>query len=157
METFFSPEDEFIYDLVAEYYDNPKMYFVKKDKQYSIYGIQIPSLLMNAKRFLLATVPASVDESTKNLRELSWSTFQIRTLTDSSIYHNLPIANYRQKRNPKYNFTLQVEKRDKRVTTYQTPYKLTVSLLHVKGLEYEYPNEGTFISALETFQTLLIL
>ena len=159
MNPFFSPNEQHVYNLVSTYYDNPQMHLIRKDGDKTLYGVQIPSLLMNAKRFLIATVQNSdeMHPARRSLRDLPWTTFQIRTLGHDNPYNFLPIVNYRQKRDPQYSFSLQVSSRNKKVTTYTSPYDFTVSLLHVKGLEFEYPNEGTFISALETFQTIIML
>lgn len=159
MNTFFSPDNEYIYDLVSNYYDNPTMQFIKNENNSVFYGVQIPSLLMNAKRFLIAIASSSSgqDQRPKSLRNIAWKSFQIRTLSHENSYNFLPMVNYKQKRDPKYSFNLQVQSRDKKITTYETPFAFTVSLLHTKNIEYEYPNEGTFISALETFQTILML
>ena len=54
-EPFFSPDDEYIYNLIVEYYDNPVLHKVQDENGQSIFGIQLPSLLLNSKRFLLAT------------------------------------------------------------------------------------------------------
>ena len=49
--------------------------------------------------------------------------------------------------------------RDTKVSSYKTVKEtpLQVSLLHVKGIEYEYANEGNLQTALETYQTILQL
>ena len=158
MNTFFSPDNEYIYQLVSTYYDNPTMYFIKTENNSTLYGVQIPSLLMNSKRFLIAITDSKVsDTSSRKLRQIVWKTFQVRTLAHDNPYNSLPITNYKQKRDACFSFPLQVISRNKQITTYKSTYEFTVSLLHTKGIEYEYPNEGTFISSLETFQTIIQL
>lgn len=154
-EPFFSPDDEYIYNLIVEYYDNPILYKVQDENGQSIFGIQLPSLLLNSKRFLLATTKFCPEQK-KNLKDVPWKFLQIRTLNNQHKYTSLPVITYKQKRNDKFFFPLQVASRNREITTYSTPYDtIDVSLLHVKGIEFEYPNEGTFISALETFQTII--
>jgi hypothetical protein len=60
------------------------------------------------------------------------------------------------KRTPELQRRLKVVHRDREVTTYQVDsLPIHVSLLHMRKMEYEYPDEGTLISALETFRTIL--
>lgn len=157
MTTFFSPEKEYIYDILSEYYDNPLLYKIKSENGVSIFGIQLPSLLLNEKRFLIVTFNGSIYEQ-QRLRNIPWTTLQVRTLTNNNEYNNLPIFKYKVKRFAVYNEPLKVITRTKDITHYKTKeLPIEVSLLHTKGLEYEYPNEGTLISALETFQTVIKL
>jgi hypothetical protein len=52
-----------------------------------------------------------------------------------------------------YNWSNGINRSDFEALSELPP--LTVSLLHCKNQEYEYPNEGNLVSALETFQTVL--
>ena len=145
MNTFFSPDNEYIYDLISNYYDNPTMHFIKKENNSVFYGVQIPSLLMNAKRFLIAITASSENSSkSKPIRDIAWKSFQIRTLSHDNTYNFLPMVNYKQKRDAKFSFNLQVKSRDKKITTYKTPFDFSVSLLHTKNIEFEYPNVFIF-------------
>jgi hypothetical protein len=60
------------------------------------------------------------------------------------------------KRTPPYQRRLRVLSRTNSVTTYEVDeLPVRVSLLHTRNQEYEYPDEGTLLSALETFRTVI--
>ena len=145
MNTFFSPEKEYIYDIFSNYYDNPLLYKIKDENGFSL----------NEKRFLIVTTKGTLEQQ-KRLRNIPWLTLQVRTLTNNNQYNHLPVFKYKVKRLPEYNEPLVVQSRTKEITHYKTSkLPINVSLLHSKGLEYEYPNDGTLISALETFHTII--
>ena len=155
MNTFFSPEKEYIYDIFSDYYDNPLLYKIKNENGFSLFGIQLPSLLLNEKRFLIVTTNGNFDNQ-RRLRNIPWLTLQVRTLTNNNQYNNLPTFKYKVKRKSEFNEPLSVVHRTKEITNYKTEkLPINVSLLHSKGLEYEYPNDGTLISALETFHIIV--
>jgi len=158
MQFFQSPERDYIYQLVYNYYDNPTMIKVKDaDDRFSMYACQLPCLLMNEKRYLI--VLGHKDYNTvgdgQELKDFRWISFQARSLQEEA-YKNLPIHNYKIKREDKYMIPLKIKSRSNEISIYDTELPpLTVSLLHCKNQEYEYPNEGNLVSALETFQTVL--
>jgi hypothetical protein len=68
----------------------------------------------------------------------------------------LPVHNFSIKRDDRYKITLRLKSRAKDITIYEEDSGLfEVSLLHTRNNEFEYPNEGTLVSALETYQTLI--
>lgn len=122
-----------------------------------MYATQIPCFLMNEKRYVIAlTAPDQEMEGHQlPLGHLRWKSFMSRSLTDESLSY-LPVQNYSIKREDKYQLPLKIRSRSREVSIYdcgESP--LQVSLLHSKNQEYEYPNEGNLVSALETFQTIL--
>ena len=153
--TFFSLEQQYFYDILVEYYDNPLLYKIRDDETISVFGAQIPSLLLNEHHYLIATCPRNTNISL-HLRDIPWLSLQTRT-SENELYTNLPKIQYKKKKEAKFQLPLQIVSRDKKVSIYKTTKEtpLEVSLLHVKGLEYEYANEGTLQTALETFQTIL--
>ena len=90
------------------------------------------------------------------LNDISWTSFQVRTLEDEK-YSHLPKIKYRIKKENKFGTPLHLISRNTDISSYKTNLNLplTISLLHIKGLEYEYSNEGTIQSALETHETIL--
>ena len=52
---FFSPEQQYFYDILVEYYDNPTLYKIKDDENISVFGIRVPSLLLNENHYLICT------------------------------------------------------------------------------------------------------
>ena len=60
------------------------------------------------------------------------------------------------KREPVYYSKIYIKDRNENISTYSSDLSgLLVSLLHTKKLKFEYPNEGSLISALETYQTVV--
>ena len=92
----------------------------------------------------------------RKLKDTSWLTLQLRTLENDDGFFNLPLNNNSVKREEKYFLPLQVSSRDNQITVYLcSKAPIQVSLLHTKGIEYEYPNDGNLVSALETYQTII--
>lgn len=155
MEVFSNPIKEYIYRIFTEYYDNMKMTKMKDDDNFSIYMARLQCLLLNERRFLIVIVardqfPPSYQTDLSSLR---WLSLQIRNLEDE---YSLPPQSYQMKRTPEFQRRLKVLKRSPEVTTYQVDdLPCHVSLLHTRNNEYEYPNEGSLISALETFRTIV--
>ena len=156
MEFFNYSERDAVYELLSGYYDDPLMNKIKDIKgEQSMYGVQLPCFLLNEKRYLIAIVPYAEQSKTIHLRDLRWTTLMIRALQDESL-QNLPVHNYTIKRDDRFRIALRVKSRNKGITIYdETNGIFEVSLLHTRNNEYEYPNEGTLVSALETYQTLL--
>lgn len=158
MEVFSDPVKDYTYRLFAEYYDNMTLTKVRDDdNKFSIYMARLPCLLLNEQRFLIAVMaldrfPPSYQ---KPLADLRWVSLQVRNLEEEL---PLPVATqpYTMKRTPDFQRRLRVLSRTSDVTTYTIDdLPIRVSLLHSRGQEYEYPNEGTLVSALETFRTIL--
>jgi len=159
MKFFQYPERDYVYELISSYYDDPIMIKIKNvDRDtFAMYAIQLPCLLMNEKRFLIAlTLNDQRPEGTnEKLSDLRWTSFMIRSLNDETLVH-LPIHRYSIKRDHRYTIPLQITFRNKEISTYKTEMGVfLISLLHTKNQEYEYPNEGNLVSALETFQTVI--
>lgn len=154
---FFSPEQQYFYDILVEYYDNPTLYKIKDDENISVFGIRVPSLLLNENHYLICTCPITKNNALP-LREIPWLSFQTRT-NDNELYSHLPKIQYKMKKDAKFKLPLEIVSRDTKVSSYKTVKEtpLEVSLLHVKGIEYEYANEGNLQTALETYQTILQL
>lgn len=155
---FIQPEKEYIYSLLQEYYGSPDLVKIRDDEELSIYGVQLPCLLLNERRFLILLCPRDVVSTgrAKNMKDLRWTSLQSRTLSDEQFAH-LPIHNdFRVHRDAKFALPLSIHHRTQKVSSYRTDgYPIDVSLLHQKNNEFEYPNEGTLMSALETYQTIV--
>jgi len=157
MQYFQYPERDYIYKLIYTYYNDPIMIKIKDIEKFSMYAIQLPCLLMNEKRFLIAL---TINDGYKTghqekLSNLRWKSFMVRALNDESLF-SLPVHNYTIKRDENYMIDLSIKSRNPHISIYSTKTGIfQVSLLHTKNQEYEYPNEGNLVSALETFQTIL--
>lgn len=156
---FFShPERQNVYDLIISHVGNPLMKKTRTDEKYSIYMVEVASMLLNEKRFFIAisfndTRPLG---STDYLSNIKWSSFQARTLLDGYSL-DIPIHNYIVNRGIASSIVIKISSRDKTISTYNAEKcpSISISLIHTKNQEYEYPNEGNIASALETFQTII--
>ena len=155
--SFFSVEYQYIYNLISDYYENPLLFKIKDEKNYSLFGAQLSSFLLNERYYIICTT-SIINESKMKLKEIPWTSFQVRTITDDK-YSDLPKIKYKIKKENKFGTPLQLISRNNNISSYKTKENLplTISLLHTKGLEYEYSNHGTIHSALETHQTILQL
>jgi hypothetical protein len=157
MQIFQNPERDYIYQLISKYYDEPIMTKTKNVDSLSMYVCQLPCLLMNEKRYLIAIVHKDDHELgyTQSLNTFRWISFQVRSLQEES-YQNIPIHQYKIKRDDRFMIGLTIKNRNQEISVYDSELGVfTVSLLHCKNQEYEYPNEGNLVSALETYQTVL--
>lgn len=157
MQFFQNPERDYIYQLISKYYDEPIMTKTKNVDSLSMYVCQLPCLLMNEKRYLIAIVHKDDYDLgyTQPLSAFRWISFQVRSLQEES-YQNIPIHQYKIKRDDRFMIGLTIKNRSQEISVYDSELGVfTVSLLHCKNQEYEYPNEGNLVSALETYQTVL--
>ena len=155
MEIFSNPIKEYIYQMFADYYDNMKMTKIKDDEKFSIYMARLQCLLLNERRFLIVVVPRDQFPPSyqQELATLRWVSLQIRNLEEE---YPLSPQSYQMKRTPEFQRRLKVLERNTEVTTYKVEdLPCHISLLHTRNNEYEYPNEGSLISALETFRTII--
>jgi len=158
---FTCPKKEYLYDLLCRYYDSPDLWKLQNgdgNHDYCLYGVQLPCFLLNEKRYLMVLCPLDTSPvgTQRNLRDLRWISLQARSLQDDK-FASLPTHSYEIKRDPAFSLSLHIFYRSTDISTYHCvdPYPLEVSLLHVRKDEYEYPNDGTLVSALESFQTIL--
>lgn len=155
MEIFSDPVKEYTYRLFAEYYDDMMLHKIKDDNNFSIYMAKLQCLLLNEQRYLIALVPRDQFPPMyrQSLGRLRWMSLQIRNLEEG---YDLEPQSYQMKRTPDFQRRIKINVRNSDVTTYTIDdLPVQVSLLHTRGQEYEYPDEGTLISALETFRTII--
>lgn len=154
---FFSTEHQFIYNLIGDYYDNPIMSKIKDEQtsEISLYGIQLQSQFLNERYYLICTAPYSSEKSV-HLKYIPWTSFQVRTLTNDK-YSYLPKIIVSPKKEERYKLPIKIRSRNNEISVYDAPKHpyLVINLLHSKGIEYEYSNEGTLKSALDTKQTII--
>lgn len=157
MALFIDPRKEHMFALITRYYDSPTLVKIRDDQDYSMYGIQLPCFLLNEKRYLIALCPldAFPNHTRRPLKDLRWVSLQARSLQDEQMA-SLPVHSYQIKRDEAYTVPLKVHHRSSKISTYRNEdYPIEVSLLHTRSHEYEYPNEGSLVSALETYQTIV--
>lgn len=155
---FSHPERQKVYELVISHVGNPLMKKTRVENNYSIYMVEVASMLLNEKRFFIALVLNDQRPlgTTDYLSNIKWASFQSRSLQEAYPL-DIPVHNYVVSRGMASSIVIMVSSRDRSVTNYTADKisGLVVSLLHTKNQEYEYPNEGNIASALETFQTIL--
>jgi len=153
---FSDPEKEYCYRLMAEYFDHIYLEKVRDEDQFSIYMAKLPCLLLNEQRYVIAMIPRDnfPPSHRKIMDELRWVSLQTRNLTTE--YPNLIRQNYELKRHGMFEKHVVLRSRSREISIYDVEdLPLSVSLMHVRGDEYEYPNDGMLNSALETFRTIV--
>lgn len=152
----YNPGHEQVYRKFAEYYSDPTFYKLKDIDPFSFYYLKIRCMLCRDNRYLIAMIPRNRYPigTPQRLSELRWSVFQSRTLPED---HPIQVHSYQ----PRWGILdqkLTVKNRTKEQTTYECQgLPLEVSLLHKKSELYEYPNGGSVVTALETYQTIVKL
>jgi len=157
MKLFSDPEKEYVYKIFTDYFDNIRLSKMKNEKDLSVYMARFPCLLLNEQHCLVVLTqrdnyPPSHVESLENLR---WISIQTRTFA-SDAFLDLNPQSYEAKRDGVFERRIVNVSRSKEVSIYHVEdLPLIVSLLHVRGNEFEYPNDGTLNAALETFRTII--
>lgn len=153
---FSDPEKDYTYQLFANYFDHISLEKVRDEGQFSIYMAQFPCLLLNEQRFIVVMTPKDnfPPSYLKSIDELRWVSLQTRTL--QAEYPDLIQQSYQQKQISLYEKDLSIISRNRSISVYKVEdLPLQVSLLHTRGNEYEYPNQGNLVAALETFRTII--
>lgn len=154
---FYHPEHDKAYEAILSHVGNPLMQKIRQTEQFGIFMVEITSMLLNEKRFMIAMLAndnrpiGSIDY----LSNLKWTSFQMRTLSEPQPLQIAP-HNYIVQRGLSSTIPLWCVSRNTQMSTYQSDtLPIVVSLLHTRNNEYEYPNEGNLASAIETFQTII--
>lgn len=157
MTTFFSPVQENLYHIFCNYYDDPIMTKIKATETETTFAVEIPSLLLSEKRYLILTSKRSYPTDKIAMCNVFWNSLQLRTLPSTTTsFPNVNKHTFTMKREPVYYSKIHIKDRNENISTYSSDLSgLLVSLLHTKKLKFEYPNEGSLISALETYQTIV--
>ena len=147
---------ENIYTVMLDYFGDMQMTKIKDENMYSFYYSKIATLLKNGNRYLIVIVNRDNNplDSNLNLSSLQWLCLQTRTLDD---FHNISKQQYTPKKNEIFNSRITIRNRNQNLSEYTSEKfpNVLITLLHVQNVEYEYPNEGTLIAALETFRTII--
>lgn len=151
----YDPDLEYIYNLFIEYYGNTYFTKIREEEKYYIYMCKIYGLLNNQYRYLIAVVTANNQlKEEELLSDLKWVSFQARTLPEN---YKLKMYSYV----PKKGSILNSQIVKILCNTVSCSYScsnlpiLNVTLLNTKDDVLEYQPNGTIISALETFQTII--
>jgi hypothetical protein len=144
-----------IYDMFAEYFDNPFMTKIEDTNEGSLYFSKIHSLLSRDYRYLVAFVPRNQSKpgTQRVLSQLNWFSFQTRTLPDN---YTIDTHNYGIKQGPPMNDRIYILNRTEDYATYTSKVlPIKIKLLSVKKGKYEYGERGTLAAALETYNTII--
>lgn len=157
MNVLSNPEKQNFYNLLIDYFNNPSLKKIKDLDNKSYYGIKFNSLLLNENKYLIV-VTNLCSQNEKNLRDICWSQLQIRSLPLKNEFSNLPSIQQNFNRDVKLQIPLHIVKRTEELSSYSIDnFSVELHLIHKKKILYEYPNEGTLLSALETAQTLFVV
>lgn len=156
---FTNPNHRYFRNMIDTYYDSPVMQKIRNSNNKSIFMCRIASLLLKEKRYLIAICPVdnSDIDSLSPLKDLTWEIFQTRCL-DNEEYTNKDIIKqaYNSKRNP--HIELHRTSKNSEYSIYKpidTKHNIEITLLNTTQDEYEYPENGSIIACLETFQTII--
>jgi len=158
LEPNYNPDRDGIYSILQKYLDFPVLTKVKDEKGISTYMVKCSCLLMNVCRYIIATLPSDTYPigSAMRLNDLNWDTLQFRILKGR--YENVGAHTYNSKNSYPFDMELNMSERNEKFTSYlcENLKHLKVHLFHQKSNNlYEYPNEGTLSSAIETYSTIL--
>ena len=148
-----------LYTAFVYYFDNPEFTKIKNLDIYSIYMCKLNVQLANEYRYLVAIVPrdAFFVGTAQELSKLHWSVFQTRSLNETHA-----IIKKRSSYQPKQDGIFQSVIHRTGISDKETTYKsdllpIEISLLTNKNNLYDYPTEGLLNSALETYNTIIVL
>jgi hypothetical protein len=151
----YEPEKDSVYMIFTDFYNNPGMTKTQETKTQSVYMTRIHSLLSNTYKYLIAMVPK--DSSSlgveKDMVNLKWNVFQTRSMKDK---RKLKPHHYMPARGTALDAKITRTEETKESSTYSVnnlPIKIT--LLNTADMSHDYHANGSVLSALETFQTVV--
>jgi hypothetical protein len=169
----YSPHRETIYNLITNYFDNPKMVKLYDTEPQrgpdgnrgnsggsegkSVYGCKIYSLLSVDNRYIIAIVKKDTLPINFNvhLKDLNWECFQTRSIRDYP-YKFKSSHKYSIKKSAEYMIPFYVRSRTQDASEYiSQEANILITLLNSGKSIYTFGNEGTLVSALETFNTVI--
>lgn len=151
----FDPHKNDIYQLFAEYFDNPSMTKLKDVDGMSIYITKIHCLLNNMYRYLMVFTEKDNYplQKTEFLSNLNWIYLHTRTLEEK---YNLKSHSYQPRRFQPLMKPIKQYKKDDDGYYYNVDgMPLEIILLSVKHTQNEYSPTGVIATALETYNTIV--
>jgi hypothetical protein len=151
-----SPSLSSMYDAFTKYFSDPVMTKIKDVEKYTMYMSKTYCLLSTEYRYIIALVPQDINiiGFKKNLNELKWLSLQTRSLNDN---HNLPQHYYVARRGSILDSEIYRIKTEDKASTYKCDrFPIIITLLHTKG-KNDYQDKGIIITALETYQTIIVI
>ncbi len=139
--------------LLCDYSENPIMTKTGNGGGFSIYKVKINTLLLNNHRYLVAMVEQDAHPFGREvpLKMLRWKVFQAISHDEGDHCRS---HNYRPKMVMPYTTVIHIHTKDAEYTRYRAPgVRGFIDLLG----DTEYPERGTIATAMETFNTVVIL
>lgn len=154
----YNPQHDELYSLMVKYFNNPEMVKIRDTNGYSMYMAKTNSLLLVEYHYIIAFVYHDNKQVgyKERLSELKWSSLQTRTLRED---HKLSVHDYIPTRMHGLDKKITLVNSDNNQYNYKVDgLPITITLLpsgKQKGIEYN--TSGTVITALETYQTIVVL
>lgn len=144
------------YNLMSYYFDNPLMTKVKIiENGLSLYAVAIKSLL-NENRYIIALVRNDINKIGEKvyMNNLEWENLQIRILSEE--YPNINNVSYNVKKDTEFQQKINLIKRHDKTSEYIYPqFNFVITLINNDHNRVNYANNPSFLSAIETYQTLI--
>lgn len=148
-------EDVLLYKCFIDYFNNPVMTKIDSKKGKSIYGVKVRENDLDNKFIIVF-----IDEDNlnigkiKHLSELCWDSLQTRTLDTA---YNVITHNYKIRKCKDLLHTIHKQNTDEKGCSYICEgLPLKVKLLNYKNQYHNYKEKGTLLSAIETYNTIII-
>ena len=150
-------EDIIFYKCFTEYFNNPLMTKIDTKEGKSIYAVKVDgNNSVNNKYIIVFINEDNLNIGrTKQLSELYWDSLQTRTLdkTYNVSNHNYSVRKYKELLIP----IQKTETKDKSSTYTCEGINTKVILLNYRNQYHNYKDRGTLLSAIETYNTILII
>lgn len=153
----FNPEKNNLYKAFVNYFGNPLMSKSKNVNNYSIYMAKTQCMLSNMCRYIIATTPLDNNPVGYkiNLTNIEWVSFQTRTL--SGEFPAINSMSYLPEKKGALMATIERISKNKNSSLYScSDFPISITLLRGKNTS-DYQPTGTIISALETYNTVIML
>jgi len=144
-----------IYKLFSNYFGNPELTKVRDDTKHSVYAVKL-NVYLRENRYLILIVNKDEHQigSMFSFDNIKWEALQTRsTVTE----FNCGTFSYIPMNKHPYTSRIFLKDRKDEMTTYTSKDfpKLSLCMLHTGKSKFQYPNIGTLVNALESYQTII--
>ena len=153
----FNPEKNMLYDSFVTYFNNPVMTKTKNTTENSIYMVKTMCMLSTKCRYLVAIIPLDKKPIGYKIKlsNLNWVSFQTRTLIGN--FSNVGSVDYLpEKKGNLMSGIERISKNEKSSLYFCDNFPISITLINDDNIN-EYQSKGTIISALETYNTVIML
>jgi hypothetical protein len=157
---YYNSEQEDIYTIISNYFNDPVLTKVDNDTHYSTYVSQSKNALMSIyKRYIVVIVLKDNKQlgTNINLSELRWKSFQTRTFINN---YNIKVSEFEHTPSNNPHHEIVLKDRNERYCMYSCldlPIYITLLLEDWEDNQScnRYQNKGTLTQALETWKTVI--